>query len=107
RRRHKSFSRDWSSDVCSSDLAKLQKGDKLIKIGTTEITGDSDINALLNTYQVNDQVEVTFERFGKTRTTTLILQADSSYTISLMETNKKPLNKKLKTQRENWLGEKQ
>src|SRR5690554_1569456 len=88
-------------------LAKLQKGDKLIKIGTTEITGDSDINALLNTYQVNDQVEVTFERFGKTRTTTLILQADSSYTISLMETNKKPLNKKLKTQRENWLGEKQ
>src|SRR5436309_4894437 len=28
RRRHTSFSRDWSSDVCSSDLGSLRGGDR-------------------------------------------------------------------------------
>src|SRR5690606_40806053 len=39
RRRHTRFSRDWSSDVCSSDLTKLPKFD--------EIVGFSRIPALL------------------------------------------------------------
>jgi len=87
-------------------MAGLQKGDKLLKIGGTELTEGTDLNVLLNSYQVNDQVEVTFERFGKTKTTTLTLQADPAYGINLMEVNKTSLNKKLKTQREHWLGKK-
>jgi predicted metalloprotease with PDZ domain len=87
----------------SAYKAGLQKGDTLIKVGTTEITEDTDLNALLNTYKVNDIVEVAFERYEKTKTATLTLQADTSYTISLMETDKKPLDKKLKMNRENWL----
>ena len=83
--------------------AGLQKGDKLLKIGNTELTEDTNLNDLLNTYKVNDKVEVVFERFGETKTTNLTLLADTSYTISLMEADKKPLNKKLKTNRENWL----
>lgn len=83
--------------------ADLLKGDKLIKVGITEITEDTDLNALLNTYKVNDHVDVIYDRFGETRTTSLTLQADTSYTISLMETDKKPLDKKLKMNRENWL----
>src|SRR5690606_41940641 len=30
RRRHTRFSRDWSSDVCSSDLAGLRAADRLV-----------------------------------------------------------------------------
>ncbi|MEO8933876.1 MAG: PDZ domain-containing protein, partial [Xanthomarina sp.] len=86
--------------------AHLQKGDKLIKIGNKTISKDTDIHALINTYKVNDQVNVVFERFGKTKTTTLSLQADPSYSLLFMETDKKPLKKKEKTHRENWLGEK-
>ena len=87
-------------------IAGLQKGDKLLKIGTKIITKDTDINALLNSHKVNDQVDLSFERYGKTKTTTLILQADPNYSISLLETDKKSLKNKLKTHRENWLGEK-
>ncbi|MCX7546452.1 PDZ domain-containing protein [Xanthomarina sp. F1114] len=79
----------------------FQKGDKLLKVGTTQLTDNSDLNKILNSYKVNDQVEVSFERFGKTNSTTLSLQADTNYTISLMETDKKQ-----ETNRENWLGEK-
>src|SRR5690606_40396499 len=31
RRRHTRFSRDWSSDVCSSDLAKIQPGHQFMQ----------------------------------------------------------------------------
>src|SRR5690606_40347998 len=33
RRRHTSFSRDWSSDVCSSDLWELALDDRKVKRG--------------------------------------------------------------------------
>jgi predicted metalloprotease with PDZ domain len=86
--------------------AGLQKGDKLLKIGKTELTDDTNLNELLNSYKVNDDVEVVFERFGETKTTKLTLLADTSYSISLLETADKPLDKKQKTNRENWLGKK-
>ncbi|MCX7551159.1 M61 family metallopeptidase [Xanthomarina sp. F2636L] len=86
--------------------AELQKGDTILKIGTTELNDDSDLNKILNTYKVNDTFEVSFKRFGETKSATLTLQTDTTYSISLMEVDKKPLNENLKTQRENWLGEK-
>ncbi|PWK20492.1 M61 family metallopeptidase [Xanthomarina spongicola] len=87
--------------------AGLQKGDKLIKVGATEINEDIDLNELLTSYKVNDTVDIVFERFGETKTSTITLQVDTSYTISLMESDKKPLDKNLKTNRENWLQAKE
>jgi predicted metalloprotease with PDZ domain len=86
--------------------AGLQKGDKLLKIGNTELTEDTNLNDLLNSYKVNDKVDLVFERFGETKTTKLKLLADTSYSISLMETAENPLDKKQKTNRENWLKKK-
>src|SRR5436309_4554922 len=34
RRRHTRFSRDWSSDVCSSDLGTKRPGLRLLTVGT-------------------------------------------------------------------------
>src|SRR5690606_24653357 len=42
RRRHTSFSRDWSSDVCSSDMDDLEKmGFYLVGYGCTTCIGNS------------------------------------------------------------------
>src|SRR5690606_39770780 len=38
RRRHTRFSRDWSSDVCSSDLVQLIEGDNKLLINTNNLT---------------------------------------------------------------------
>jgi predicted metalloprotease with PDZ domain len=86
--------------------AGLQKGDKLLKISKTELTDETNLNELLNSYKVNDEVEVVFERFGEIKTVQLTLLADTSYSILLMETAEKPLDKKQRTNRENWLGKK-
>jgi predicted metalloprotease with PDZ domain len=86
--------------------AGLQKGDKLLKISKTELTDETNLNELLNSYKVNDEVEVVFERFGEIKTVELTLLADTSYSILLMETAEKPLDKKQRTNRENWLGKK-
>src|SRR5271165_6372277 len=40
RRRHTRFSRDWSSDVCSSDLLRYRPGGVLKRAGHTEATVD-------------------------------------------------------------------
>src|SRR5690606_39948122 len=41
RRRHTIFSRDWSSDVCSSDLIPVQNRDDLLTVTFTGTSGDA------------------------------------------------------------------
>src|SRR5690606_39586741 len=65
RRRHTRFSRDWSSDVCSSDLAV---GQPLLKFGqeTQDVVGTAPGNRLhwktLEWYEVNTGSERSEER---------------------------------------------
>src|SRR5699024_11936873 len=50
RRRHTRSKRDWSSDVCSSDLALQDKnGDFNVKVGFSEPRSDGDSNAKIAT----------------------------------------------------------
>src|SRR5690606_39805815 len=42
RRRHTRFSRDWSSDVCSSDLSSAGPGDFFIEVYRPKTEIDSD-----------------------------------------------------------------
>ncbi|GGG38112.1 M61 family metallopeptidase [Bizionia arctica] len=86
--------------------AGLQKGDKILKVDSKELTESMNINDLLNSYKANDEVEVVFERFGETKTTKVTLLEATSYNISVLETPLKPLDKKQKTKRDNWLGKK-
>lgn len=83
--------------------AGLEKGDKLLKIGDVELNTTSDINALLGNYKPGDEVEVSYERFGQTKTTTMTLKGDTSYGLSLFEANSMELSDEAKTKREEWL----
>src|SRR5690606_39961536 len=45
RRRHTRFSRDWSSDVCSSDLHELRGDGEVRRAGAAERRGGEDAGA--------------------------------------------------------------
>ncbi len=80
--------------------AGLEKGDKLVKIGSVVINKTSDLNKILGNIKPNQSVDVVFERFGKQRSTKMILDADTSYNIMSSEN----LSEKAKINRKAWLG---
>lgn len=86
----------------SAYKAGLEKGDKLLKIGDVEINETSDLNKVLADAKLNQTIDVVYERFGKQQSVKLTLDADTSYSISSLET----LSEKAKANREAWLGAK-
>src|SRR5690606_39310755 len=64
RRRHTRFSRDWSSDVCSSDLYLTHAtGRNNNDREGTNSTTNIDMSA---SYQLNDNIKFTFEALNLT-----------------------------------------
>ncbi|MBQ6285872.1 MAG: trypsin-like peptidase domain-containing protein [Bacilli bacterium] len=59
----------------SAEKAGLQAGDKLLKIGDTEITSVANFKYNLYKYKLGDKVKLTVERNGKTVTVTITLQS--------------------------------
>jgi predicted metalloprotease with PDZ domain len=86
----------------SAYKAGLEKGDKLVKIGSVEINNTSDLNKISGNIKPNQSIDLVFERFGKQRSVKMILEADTSYTIMSSEN----LSEKAKINREAWLGTK-
>src|SRR5690606_40642447 len=56
RRRHTRFSRDWSSDVCSSDLSSLDKGTIKIKLHSKTIADFDNVSGKLEKAPGNELV---------------------------------------------------
>jgi predicted metalloprotease with PDZ domain len=86
----------------SAYKAGLEKGDKLIKIDDVEINETSDLNKMLADVKLNQTLDIVFERFGKRQSAKLTLDADTSYSISSLET----LSEEAKVDRASWLGAK-
>jgi predicted metalloprotease with PDZ domain len=86
----------------SAYKAGLEKGDKLVKIGSVEINNTSDLNKISGNIKPNQSIDLVFERFGKQRSVKMSLEADTSYTIMSSEN----LSEKAKINREAWLGAK-
>src|SRR5690606_40395064 len=72
RRRHTRFSRDWSSDVCSSDLSNMvefteklnnNKG-TLGKLLNDSIMAENVEQSILNIRRGSDDLEVTIQRIN-------------------------------------------
>lgn len=90
----------------SAYKAGFQKNDKLLKIGTTVLDEKSDLNAILNTFKVGDEVNVLIERYGSQKEMKMVIATDVSYGLQLLDDNSKAMNKKLKQQRDGWLKSK-
>ena len=86
----------------SAYRAGLEKGDKLIKIGSVEIKETSDLNKVLENIKPNQTIDIVYERFGKLQSAKLTLDADTSYTITSSEN----LSERAKVNRDAWLGAK-
>lgn len=87
--------------------AGLENGDKIIKVGGFTLSKDLDFNTVLNKLKPNDAVNIVYERLGKTRETSVLLQESTSYTIALFEANDLELDDKKKAMREAWLNSKE
>lgn len=82
--------------------ANLDKGDVI-----TSINGDNfptgEFGAFIEQLKVGDTLNIGFERYGKAKTTSLVLKSDPEYNIQLMETiGGKPSKRQLKM-RKSWL----
>jgi predicted metalloprotease with PDZ domain len=87
----------------SAYKAGLENGDKIIKIGDSQINDSVDISSILRTYKPNDEVNIVYERLGNIRETTVIFQSSQTYNLSLFEANNMALSPDQKANRDAWL----
>ncbi len=90
----------------SAYKAGIQKGDKLLKVGTIALDGNVDVNAVLNTFKIGEKVIVVVERFLSQKEITLTIGTNVSYELKLLDDSSKEVSKKIKQLRASWLNSK-
>src|SRR5690606_40849083 len=66
RRRHTRFSRDWSSDVCSSDLNIMPILEKQYEVKTLGLEGDDIVaNIATNIPEISEEFDIVLHAAGK------------------------------------------
>ncbi len=83
--------------------AGLEKGDKIIKVNNTSITQENSFSDTIIDLRPNDVLNITYERYGVTKETSVTLQQDPSYTIEL---DSNVSDKKIVKRRDMWLDPK-
>lgn len=86
--------------------AGLQKGDKLIKVGEVTLDGNVDINSVLATFTLGEEITVTVERYGEEMEKRLTIASDLSYDLNLADSKSKDYSKKTLASQSEWLGSK-
>ncbi len=83
--------------------AGLDKGDLIVSINGKPFPSGKQFDAFIKEFKVGDALEIVFERFGERKTTTVTLEADPAYLISLQETTTVIPSKKVLKARKDWL----
>lgn len=83
--------------------AGLDKGDLIVSINGKPFPSGKQFDAFIKEFKVGDALEIVFERFGERKTTTVTLEADPAYLISLQETTTVIPSKKVLKVRKDWL----
>lgn len=83
--------------------AGLDKGDIITLINDATFPDGKQFGEFIKQFEVGDSLEITFERFGNKKTTSVVLESNPHYSISLIEKEgEKPSQKVLKKRKE-WL----
>ena len=80
--------------------AGLDNGDKILTVNGQTYPGDDAFTTMIETFKPNDQLPITYERFGQTKEATVTLKHNPSYTITIDPSIR---TKKIIKQRHNWL----
>lgn len=81
-------------------LAGLDRGDEIVSMGRVEINSADDVNFVLDQHAPGDELAIAYVQRGVTRTGTITLGANPSWSLSRME---KP-NRRQKKFLESWIG---
>ncbi|MBC8766529.1 M61 family metallopeptidase [Arenibacter sp. BSSL-BM3] len=83
--------------------AGLDNGDVITAINNIPLTTNQSFGELIAQFKVGESVQVAYTRFGIPKSTTVVLSADPTYTIELMEENGGKVSKQLLKNRKDWL----
>ena len=82
--------------------AGLDEGDLITTIDGVMVSKKDDFDTLLKGMKPGQELAISFERFGKSKTTTVKLTSDPTYTITIEE----KVTKKVEKARAAWLEKK-
>ncbi|MEC3964788.1 M61 family metallopeptidase [Flagellimonas halotolerans] len=85
--------------------AGLDNSDVILNINDIPFTEDQKFEDYLKQFSLGETLPVKFTRYGKEKTTELILTPSPDYTFGLMEEKGGKPSKKIMEQRKNWLKE--
>ncbi len=83
--------------------ANLDKGDVITSINGNTFPTRQQFGAFIQQFKVGDTLEIGFERYGKAKSTSVVLKSDPEYTTNLMEGTEGKLSKKQLKKRKEWL----
>ncbi|MCM4150601.1 M61 family peptidase [Arenibacter sp. N53] len=83
--------------------AGLEYGDVITSINNFPLTSNQSFGELIGSFKVGESVQVAYTRFGIPKSTTVVLSADPTYTIELMEKDGEKPSKQVLKNRKDWL----
>ena len=83
--------------------AGLDYGDVITAINNFPLTSNQSFEELIGSFKVGESVQVAYNRFGIPKSTTVVLSADPTYTIELIEKDGGKVSKQVLKNRKDWL----
>nr|WP_288933142.1 PDZ domain-containing protein [uncultured Allomuricauda sp.] len=83
--------------------AGLDSGDVILSINDKPLTEDQKFDDYLKQFNLGEPLQVKFTRYGKEKSTELVLAPSPNYSFSLMEDKEQEPSKKMLEQRKEWL----
>ncbi len=83
--------------------AGLDNGDVIVSINDKPLTEDQKFDDYLKQFNLREPLQVKFSRYGKEKSTELVLAPSPNYSFSLMEDQEQEPSKKMLEERKKWL----
>ena len=75
----------------------------ILSINDKPLAEDQSFDDYLNQFSIGEPLQVKFKRYGKEKTTEMVLTPSPDYTFSLMEDKEQQPSEKMLEERKEWL----